>query len=345
MKTLRSILSIVVLSLLFSININSQSIIINELYNSSGNDEWLELLVVQDSLDIRNYDIRDFSSSGVAQQPLVFSNNALWSNLKTGTIIIIARSENIFAEDLDPGDYLLVVKSNNAQYLTGNPFLFAGGSEAVQIRNSSQSHIFGVSWGSANSGSIPDPKVHFSTSSSSGTAIYFNEDSLPEITTVANWTTNGTPTMGAGNTANNINWILSLRARPEGSGIIALSPQVAPGDSLITLTFNYKKDPQYNINVLKIIFPEGFTWSQSTAQIAIENFTASISIMNDTILFSNVSFTDDSVLISIDEVLTPLFTGLYRFKFQSGIDLLIGDVSPTPVITIFGAPVPIVEIK
>ena len=50
-------------------------------------DEWIELLVVQDSLDIRNWDLRDFSSSGSAQQPLVFSNNSLWSNLRKGTII------------------------------------------------------------------------------------------------------------------------------------------------------------------------------------------------------------------------------------------------------------------
>ena len=173
-----------------------QSIIINEIYNSSGNDEWLELLVVQDSLDLRNWDIRDFSSSGAVQQPLVFSNNALWSNLKKGTIIIVARPENTFSEDLDPSDYLLIVKSNNALYFSGNVFLIAGGSEAVQIRNSSQTHIFGVSWGTANSSSLPGPKVHFSGTSSSNTSTFFNGGDVSELTNTANWTQNGTVIYG-----------------------------------------------------------------------------------------------------------------------------------------------------
>jgi len=93
---------------LFMGYLHPQAIIINEIYNSGSNDEWLELLVVQDSLDLRNWDIRDFSSSGGAQQPLVFTNQTLWSNLKKGTIIIVARPENTtLSEDLDPSDYLL----------------------------------------------------------------------------------------------------------------------------------------------------------------------------------------------------------------------------------------------
>ena len=97
----------ILLLLLFLVipSVYSQPIVINELYNSGGNDEWLELLVLQDSLDLRNWDIRDFSSSGSAQQPLVFSNNSLWSNLKKGTLIIVARPENAFGEDLDPSDF------------------------------------------------------------------------------------------------------------------------------------------------------------------------------------------------------------------------------------------------
>ena len=345
MKIIKVFLAILVFAFILIPTIHSQPIVINELYNSSGNDEWIELLVVQDSLDIRNWDIRDFSSTGTAQQPLLFSNNSLWSNLRKGTIIIIARSENIFPEDLDPSDFLLIVKSNNAQFLSGNPFLFAGGSDAVQIRNSSQTHIFGVSWGTGNANSIPAPKVHFTGSSSSGTSIYFNEDSIPEITIAANWTVNGSASMGSGNTATNISWIFSLRARPEGSGTVSFDPLVVTGDSLINLTFNYIRDPQYNVNTLRIIFPEGFTWSQSSSQISVTNFTSTISVTNDTILFSNVSFSNDSVLIIIEDVLTPFFTGLYRFKFQSGIDNVLGDVSPTPVLTVYGAPVPIADVK
>jgi len=325
--------------------IKAQPVIINELYNSNANDEWIELLVVEDSLDMRNWDIRDFSSSGVAQQPLVFSNNFLWSNLKQGTIIIVARSENSFMEDLDPSDYLLIVKSSNALYFSGNVFLFAGSSDAVQVRNSSQVHLFGVSWGSANANSLPQPKVHFTGSASSNTSTYFKEDSIEELTDAANWTMNGTSSMGEGNTPANINWILYLRAKPEGSGIVHLSPDSASGDSVIDLTFNYIRDNQYNVNTLKIIFPEEFSWSQSSAQVSITNFTANTIVTGDTILFSNVNFIEDSVIISIADVTTPLYTGRYKFTFQSGIDLLIGDVSPSPVLTVFGSPIPIAQAK
>ena len=325
--------------------LSAQSVIINEVYNSSGNDEWIELLVVQDSVDLRNWDIRDFSSSGSAQQPLVFSNQSLWSNLKKGTVLIVAKAENSFSEDLDPSDYLLIVKSNNALLFSGTAFSIAGSSEAIQIRNNSAAHIFGVSWGTANASSLPSPKVHFTGSSSSNTSIYFNEDTTPELTSTANWTVNGASSMGAGNTALNIAWILSLRARVEGSGTVTLTPQVVSGDSVININFNYIRQPQYNINALKIIFPQGFTWSQNTAQVSIENFTAATTVSADTILFSTVNFLNDSVIISIADVTTPIFTGNYQFIFQSGVDAVFGDVSPTPTLTVYGAPIPIAEAK
>jgi len=333
------------LALLFVTYLHPQSIIINEIYNSSASDEWIELLVVQDSLDLRNWDVRDFSSSGAAQQPLSFTSNSLWSSLRKGTVIVVARSENAFTEDLDPSDYLIVVKSNNALYLSGTVFSVAGSSEALQIRNSSDVHVFGVSWGTANSGSLPSPKVHFSGTSSSNSSVFFNEDDVSELTNTANWTLTGTSSLGIGNTPTNNNWMLSLRARVEGSGTVSLNPQVVSGDSTINLSFSYIKEPQYSINTLKIIFPEGFIWSQNSAQISIENFTASTIVSSDTILFSNVNFLDDSVLISISDVTTPIFTGKYKFLFQSGIDSVLGDVSPSPVLTVYGAPIPISEAK
>ncbi len=331
--------------LILVVSTSAQPIIINEIYNSGNTDEWVELLVVQDQLDIRNWNIRDFNGSGVAQNPLIFTNNDLWNNLRKGTVIVIARSENTFGEDLDPSDYTLTVKSSNSIYLSGNVFSIAGASEAVQIRNSIQTHIHGISWGSANAASLPEPKVHFTGSATSNTSTYFNEDDVSKLPLVTNWTQNGTSSRGIGNTANNLNWILSLRARAEGSGTVALSPTIVTGDSLISLSFNYKRDPQYSINTLKLIFPQGFVWSQNIAQVSITNFTASSVVSADTILFSNVNFLNDSVIISIVDVTTPLFTGNYKFKFLSGINSLLGDVSPMPTLTVYGAPIPIAETK
>ena len=323
----------------------SQSIVINEIFNSSGNDEWVELLIVEENVDIRNYELRDFNSSGVAQQPLVFSNHTLWSNLRKGTVIIVAKAENSIAEDFDASDYVVTIKGNNALYFSGTIFSIAGGSEAVQIRNSSQQHVFGVSWGSANVNSLTAPKVHFSGSSTSNTSIIFNEDSVPELTSTTNWTMNATSSRGVGNTPTNISWILSLRAQPHGSGSVTLDPLIVSGDSLLTLNFKYIRDVNYNIDKLKIIFPSGFNWSQSSAQIGTTNFTSTVSVDSDTIEFSDVSFTADSIFISIAEVTTPVFTGNYKFSFQSGIDTLIAEVSPSPILTVYGNSISIAQAK
>lgn len=323
-----------------------QSIIINEVYNSSGQDEWIELLVLEDGLDMRNWSIRDFSAtSGTAQDPLNFTSNLLWSNLQKGTTIVIARSQNTFSEDTDASDYKLIIKSNNGSYLSGNAFLIAGGSEAIQIKNSSGVHVHGVSWGSANSNSIPQPKIHFSSSLSSNTSIYFNEDDISKVSSTSNWTVSGSATLGEGNSAKNISWINSMRARSEGSGVVSIDPTIADGDAQTDISFQYIRDSQYSIDLLKIVFPNDFTWSNEFSDITIENFTADILISADTISFSNLVFLSDTVNIAFPNVNTPLFTGNYKFEMLSGTENALALVGPTPIITVYGLPVPIADVK
>ena len=336
---------ILLITLFFIQHAYSQSIIINELFNSSGNDEWMELLVLEEGLDIRNWSIRDFSSSGVVQSSLNFTNSDLWNNLRKGTLIVIARSENTFSQDLDASDYTLNIKTNNALYFSGTAFLFAGSSEAVQIRNAAQIHIYGVSWGAANSASLPDPKVHFTSSASSNTSTFFNEDDVSKLSTTTNWTMNGTPSRGEGNTVNNNNWIISLRARVEGSGSVSIDPNVVKGDSLINLTFSYKRDTNSPINALKIIFPQGFLWSQNIAQISTNNFASVLSVSADTISFSDILFDQDSIIITISDLTTPLSTGKYKFQFFSGVNEILAEVSPAPILTVYGTAVPISQAK
>lgn len=324
----------------------AQSVIINELYNSSGNDEWVELLVVQDGLDLRGWDIRDFSSAGNPIAPLVFTTNALWNNLRSGTIIIVARPENTFAEDLDASDYTLTVKSSNATYFTGTAFSLAGPSEAVQIRNASQTHIFGVSWGTANAGSIPSPKVHFTAASTSNTTTFFNGDNVSQLTTVGNWSQNSTTnTRGTGNSIANSAWISLLRARPEGSGSVSITPSVLNGSVDTTIKITYRKDPAFAVNNLRIIVPPEFVWSKNISNVNYTNITATSSVVGDTIYFTGISFSADSTVITISPITSAIFTGYYKFKTQSGASGSYGDVAPIPVITVYGGAIPISEVK
>ncbi|MFA4924392.1 MAG: phospholipase D-like domain-containing protein, partial [Ignavibacteriaceae bacterium] len=155
----------------------------------------------------------------------------------------------------------------------------------------------------------------------------------------------GTPSRGIGNTVNNLNWIAALRARSEGSGTVAISPSTVSGDSLINLTFNYIKDSKYSINTIKIIFPAEFVWSKNLSDIGITNFTADTTISEDTISFTNVAFLSDSIIITIANTTSPIFTGYYKFQFLTGSDNVLGTVTPLPIITVYGAPIPISEAK
>lgn len=325
---------------------SAQEIIFNELFNSGGSDEWVELLVVQDSLDLRNWSLRDYSSGGVAQQPLNFTSHSLWSNLRKGTLIVVARPENTsLTEDFDPSDFLLVIKSSNALYFTGTVFLFAGSSDAIQIRNAATTHVFGVSWGASNASSLPAPKVHFTTSSSSGTSIAFAAGSLPEITNVASWNFNSaTVTQGVGNTAANSSWISSLRSRSDGSGTARIQPDTLVYPSSGSVTVTYRRDTQFSVNALRIIVPAAFSWPRNISAVSISGVTATPSVSGDTIAINNVTFTTDSAVVTITGIAAPESTAFYPFKVQSRQNAF-GDVVPTPRIAVFGTPVPIAEVK
>ncbi|MBU2471836.1 MAG: T9SS type A sorting domain-containing protein, partial [Bacteroidetes bacterium] len=58
-----------------------------------------------------------------------------------------------------------------------------------------------------------------------------------------------------------------------------------------------------------------------------------------------ITFTADSTVITISPITSATFTGCYKFKTQSGASASYGDVAPIPVITVYGAAVPISEVK
>jgi hypothetical protein len=77
-------------------------------------NDWFELVVIADHLDMRGWSFELFDD-GVLQSPLVLANDALWSDLRAGTIITVFESDDL-AEDLayDPGsgDHTIAVRTN-----------------------------------------------------------------------------------------------------------------------------------------------------------------------------------------------------------------------------------------
>jgi phosphatidylserine/phosphatidylglycerophosphate/cardiolipin synthase-like enzyme len=339
-------LAVCLLTCLCATFLRAQGIIINELYNSSGSDEWLELLVVTDSVDLRGWDLRDFSSGGSPQTPLTFSNASLWQNLRKGTLIVVGRPETVFPEDTDPGDYLLAIRANNALYISGNAFTFAGASDAVEIRSPGGVHQIGVSWGAANASSFSSPKVHFSGSVTSGNTVAFNGGAIALTTDPANWAFNtSTATQGAGNSPTNAAWITSLRANPDGSGAARVRPDTLMSGSPTDLTIIYRRDSSFTVTDLRLVLPAEFSWSHSVSSVSIALMTASISVTGDTIDCRSIAFTVDSALVTISQVVAPDSTAFYPIVVQSKAALEYRDVGQRPRVAVFGSSVSVSSVK
>ena len=325
--------------------LRAQPIIINEVYNSSSTDEWVELLVVRDSLDIRGWDLRDYTSSGAPFDSLAFTSNSLWSLLRKGTVIVVGTPTTTFIEDTDPSDRLLLIKSNNSTYFTGTVFLFAGSSDAIQIRNSSATHIFGVSWGANNANKLPAPEVHFSAPDSSNRSNRFNGNDTTQLTSTSNWSQYASPTLGVGNTPTNSAWISALRAHPDGSGIAIVKPDTMKHGLTYNVTINYHRDTAFTVTDMRIILPFNFVWSHSTSDVSSTNITATKSISGDTIYFNTITFSADSSVITVQSVTAPDSTAYYPVDVQTKAQIDYDHTTPIPQIVLLGLPVTVGQVK
>jgi|GEM_PF-2829240 len=101
----------------------SQDIVVSEYFNASDpKDEWIELLVVKDNLNIIGYVVRDNVENELdLGNPnkwiggVTFTNNPIWRNLRAGTVIVINSRGNV-AVDADPKDGYLEIGAQNNTY-------------------------------------------------------------------------------------------------------------------------------------------------------------------------------------------------------------------------------------
>ncbi len=94
-------------------------------------NDWFEMVVIADGLDARGWEFR-LIDDGNVQIPLILSQDALWSNLAAGTLIVVFESDDI-PEDLDASDGRLAVRVN------GNgttPATYIGPQQDIDVSNS-----------------------------------------------------------------------------------------------------------------------------------------------------------------------------------------------------------------
>jgi hypothetical protein len=108
--------------------------------------DWFELIVITDHLDMRNWKL-DIYTAGLLDKTLDLTNNSIWSNLRSGTIITV--SEDLPSDiSYDPagGDWWINVQANdvaNGLYIEASSFPVNSDNWQLRIRNAASAVIFG----------------------------------------------------------------------------------------------------------------------------------------------------------------------------------------------------------
>jgi len=207
---------VMLLAMLWTHNsIWSQSVIINEMsQGSDGGKEWVELLIIDEGVDLRGWELGDFDD-GVWHSIAEFTTNSELSNIASGTIIVIYNSGDVDGtivaaggEDTTFSDKSVLLGVNNSSFLsdtgpwggTAGAFANSDGDDAAAIRNASDQiiHDMAVTHPTATVSSPGSAKVKYYTGNTVGGVV----DDI-------NWTvassSSGTP--GEANGGDNSSWV------------------------------------------------------------------------------------------------------------------------------------------
>ena len=108
--------------------------------------DWIELVVVADHLDIRGW-MLDICEGVVCNDQLVFSNDAVWSDLRAGTIVTVAEDEPTdLSFNPGGGDWWMNVQAHSAgsgTYISASNFPVSQNDWNLTIRDDAGAFVFG----------------------------------------------------------------------------------------------------------------------------------------------------------------------------------------------------------
>ena len=204
---------------------NQFDVIINEWSQGhGGSKEWVELLVVNGPIDMRGWDLGD-SSPG----DLTFSNDALWSNVPAGSLIVIYngadKDTSLPADDTDLSDYTVVIPHNNATYFGGNwPALSnTTNSDNPHLRDDSDTTIHDYS---------TDPGSTAALHPGSNQCTYYQGNTAAGVSAASNWASDQPAddvTPGEGNGGDNTTWVNELRVGDQFDITKTAPNMISPG--------------------------------------------------------------------------------------------------------------------
>lgn len=306
----------------------AQQVVVNEYFNASDQrDEWTELLVVSDNTDIRGWSIRDNNSSQTSWQTAVtFSNNALWNNLRAGTIIvlwhrIIASNGTAHTTDVNKGDGYIEVNLQNTTYFTGGSFgsspswggnsmNIAGSGDIVELLNAGGTHVHALGHSStagSNWTAMPTPKLNHANNASSGDAIYacpgamlsdYNGPATGNNFTSKNdaTITFGLPNTCGASASGNTNYTNALREPPVSAQTVTPTVSI-PGDLSFSWTAATDPNPGDNVTGYMILRNTTNTFSPPAdgTTYTVGSTLGSAKVVAEINSSATVSYTDNTV--------------------------------------------------
>lgn len=236
----------------FVLGSQAQDVVVNEYYNTATQgDEWTELIVVKDNLDLTGWFFGDNNQGTNSwQTKLTFKNHNLWKNLRAGTIITIDHgaddTECDDTYDYDKSDGYIRVCCRNTTYFSGGStttLFLADGGDFVHLVDPTGKHIHGIGHDDDPGSSVEggscfttSPKWTNTTTAQAATrpcgnflyyrfamtapqSLYVNAGTLADFSAgmqsseANNFIKVSTNSyLGIGNAGGNSSWIISLRA-------------------------------------------------------------------------------------------------------------------------------------
>lgn len=173
-----------------STSFSPPSVVVSSYFNGADTrDEWTELLVTSDNVDLRGFSIRDNNNDQNSWQPYVtFKNIDFWNHLRAGTIIklwhrpVNSSGEPHASLDASKADGYLELVLNDANYFEGGSFgtapsyggttmSIAASGEIVQLRDASGTHVHALAHKATpglDYNSMPLPKLNHAAGLTSG---------------------------------------------------------------------------------------------------------------------------------------------------------------------------------
>ena len=214
------------------------TVVINKYHNST--IDRVELLVAGDTVngppvDLRGKIIKDFNGNMATDGggKYVFADHPLWSNVKAGTLVVLAAG-NTASEDFDPSDFVLRVNLANGTYFTQESGGFdIGNIDMLMIKPAGMQpdgvaggmHALAAGTAGSQFNNFTGRKIRSTREVSGGRRFCYveNEDRvLADFYLSTGATTASSRTFGSGNNADNDTFIDTLRALDQDGPVITL---------------------------------------------------------------------------------------------------------------------------